>query len=102
MTYHWNMGALSEGLEEDALDDPLDRHVGHPEVRAHDHARDDDGHGAGDHLVAPRPLDLVELCPRLADEPAALAGLALGRLRLRRPLHACLRRPALARARRCG
>src|SRR5262249_59297366 len=68
--------------EEHVLDEALDRKVGNPEVAPDDQAGDDNNHGAGDDLTLSRPLDLLELRPRLADkvEEPAFAGLGTARL----------------------
>src|SRR5919201_7155503 len=87
-------------VEEDPLDERLEREVGDPEIDAHDHARDQNDRRALDQLILGRPLDLLQLGPRLGDETteaapgrSAGAGLALGLLRRRADL-----RLALARA----
>src|SRR5687767_637521 len=104
MTYQRNIRCFP-CLEEDALDEALQREVGDPQVRAHDRARDDHDDTTRKHLAAPGPLDLVELGPRLPDEAAALARLAVRRLLLRRRggrPHLLARTSSLPRARRRG
>src|ERR671934_2391822 len=90
MTYQRNIGGPLLP-QEDVLDHALPDQVVRVQVDADDEARDEDDDGALDHLRLVRPLDLLQLAPRLADEPAraaagcpALAALALRRLR-RRP-----------------
>ena len=70
MTYQRNMSISARGLlaEQDVLDDALEDEVGDPEIRADDRTGDDDDDGTRQHLALPRPLDLLELRPRLADE----------------------------------
>src|SRR6516162_1025774 len=72
-------------LEKDAVDDRSDHLVQAPEIEPDDRARDDDDHDALEGLAAARPVDLLELCVRLADELATrlrllAAGLLLDRL----------------------
>src|SRR5690348_10958248 len=57
--------------KEDVLDDVLPQLVVQPEVRADDEAGDDHHGRAADHLLLVRPLDLVELGPRLLEEADA-------------------------------
>src|SRR5918995_3710249 len=70
--------------EQDGADEGLEALIGGIEVRADDDAGDDDHDRALDHLSAVRPLDLLQLGPRLLDEAAALARLPATRLRRRR------------------
>src|SRR6476660_8277161 len=80
--------------QEDVLDDPLPHEVVHVQEDADDHARDQDDRGALDDLVLPGPVDLLELGPRLADEPAAAPRVPLDLARdtrLARGGRACVR-----------
>src|ERR687888_1951598 len=86
--------------QEDVLDHALPDQVVRVQVDADDEACDEDDRSALDHLRLARPLDLLQLAPRLGDEPAraaagrpALAALALRRLG---------RRPDLGLARACA
>src|SRR3989442_1368696 len=77
-------------LEEHLLDDVLPDLVVQVEVRADDDAGDDHDDRPLNQLVLLRPLDLLELGPRLADEAehaaaAPLAGLHLARRTRFRP-----------------
>jgi hypothetical protein len=65
--------------EKDVADEGSDDLVDPPEISAHDRHCDDDGNGALDHLGPVRPVHLVELGPRLTDEPAAALGVVLDR-----------------------
>src|SRR5437763_11056821 len=56
-------------LEQHLLDDFLPELVVQPEVSADDDAGDEHDDRALDHLVLAGPLDLLQLCDRLADEP---------------------------------
>jgi hypothetical protein len=58
--------------EKDVADEGPDQLVDPPEIRADDGDGDEDGDRALYHLGAIGPVDLVELCPRLADEAAAV------------------------------
>src|ERR1051325_2459394 len=75
--------------EQDLLHDVLPELVVQIQVDPDDDAGDEHDDGALDHLVLRRPLDLLQLGPRLLDEPEeaaapALAGLDLaGRTRCR-------------------
>src|SRR5579883_3074639 len=67
-TYQRNMEDGSCLLsEEDVDDEALERLVGRVQVHADDEARDDHDRRAGDELALPRPLDLLQLHPRLLD-----------------------------------
>src|SRR5919206_496649 len=56
--------------QEDVLDHALPDQVVRVQVDADDEARDEHDHGALDHLRLVRPLDFLQLAPRLPDEPA--------------------------------
>jgi hypothetical protein len=58
--------------EEDVAHERLERLIGSKEVRADDRAGDQDDDRALDDLGLARPFDLLQLTPRLADEPTAL------------------------------
>src|SRR2546425_11060408 len=104
MTYHWNMFDLEALLaEEDVLDQALEDLVGAPQVGTDDSASDEDDDCGLDDLLLPRPLDLLQLRPRLRDESLRAAprdcrpATGLGLRRLRGRAHLCL-----TRARACG
>src|SRR5919198_1563325 len=99
MTYQRN---IADPLlpQEDVLDHALPDQIVRVQVDADDKARDEDDGRALEHLRLVRPLDLLQLAPRLGDEPArptagcpALTALALRRLR---------RRPDLSLPRACA
>src|SRR5919204_4694347 len=107
MTYQRNIG---DPLlpQEDVLDDALSDQVVRVQVDADDEARDEDDGRALDHLRLVRPFDLLQLAPRLRDEPARaaagrspLTALALRRLR-RRPDLSLARAGALDHLRVAG
>jgi hypothetical protein len=63
------MSALSFCLsKEDVLDEALPHEVGAVEKDADGDTRDEDDDDSLDQLALPRPLDLLELSPRLRDE----------------------------------
>ena len=72
--------ATATSPQEDLLDETLEDEVRAPEVEADDDAGDQDDRRALDQLVAARPLDLVQLRPRLRDEAT---GAAAARARVR-------------------
>src|SRR4051794_11331947 len=76
--------------EEDVLNEPAEDLVGAPEVDADDDAGDEHDDRALDQLRLRRPLDLLELAPRLADEveAARMRVRWCARLRLGPPLGA--------------
>jgi hypothetical protein len=81
----WEFNFSGLKIEEDVADETAQHEVGGRQVGADDRDRDQDDHGGGEELTAPRPLDLLELRPGLAGERAeAAAALALrARLALR-------------------
>src|SRR4051794_8751116 len=94
-TYQRNMRLLL--TQEDVLDHVLPDLVVHVEKDADDRAGDEHDDGALDDLVLRRPLDLLQLCPRLVDEAEAAAPRLL-HLARRTPLQ-CRR---AGRAAACG
>src|SRR5262245_56721546 len=86
MTYQRNMECPLGLAEEDVLNEVLERDVGDPDVRPHDHARDEHDERALDDVRLGGPLDLLQLAPGFGDE-ALRAGVLLtagAGLRLRR------------------
>src|SRR6478672_1979555 len=85
MTYQRNM--FFALLTDEPLDDGGPDAIVDVEEGADHDARDQHDHRSLNHLRLPRPLDFLELAPRLRDEAALLAplpsGLALDRLRSR-------------------
>src|SRR5215211_554382 len=90
MTYQRNMRDRRLALEpqQNVADEAAEGEVRDGEVGADDGDGDDHDDRGGGKLTAAGPLDLLELGPRLADEPARAAaalalraGLALRRLR---------------------
>src|SRR3954452_14846915 len=69
--------------EEDVLDEPSEDLVGAPEVDADDDAGDEHDDRPLDQLRLRRPLDLLQLAPRLADEAEAARARVDGGGRLR-------------------
>src|SRR5258705_2914872 len=101
MTYHLNISAppsdaaeslgrqhqargrhvlLGGALDQDVLDEALEDEVGGVEEDADDHAGDQHDDHALDQLVLRRPLDLLQLGPRLGDEPRHAAAACSPRL----------------------
>src|SRR5690348_2016187 len=66
--------------QEDVLHDVLPELVVQPQKGADDDAGDQDDHGAADHGLLVRPLDLLELAVGLLDEAHRAAGPGLGAL----------------------
>src|SRR3954471_17563742 len=90
--------SVSSLVQQDVLHDVLPQLVVQPQECADDHAGDEDDHGAADHGLLARPLDLLELAVRLADEidraaaARALGALARPALRLVAPARSLARR----------
>src|SRR3954451_7592389 len=90
------------GLGEQPLDEVLEDDVAAPEEDAHDEACDQDDGDALDQLVLAGPLDLLELAPRLGDEPARATAGRAACLALRPWLTPRLRHGTRGRPRRAG
>src|SRR5690349_20040899 len=82
--------------QEDVVDDGLPDLVVRVEIHADDDAGDQDDERALDQLLLARPLDLVQLAGRLADEVGRAEAVRLAR---RLPLRACRRGTSLRRGR---
>src|SRR3954447_9280376 len=100
--------SVSSLVQQDVLHDVLPQLVVQPQECADDHAGDEDDHGAADHGVLARPLDLLELAVRLADEidraarALPLGALARTALRLVAPTRGLARRWGCRRSSRAG
>src|SRR5262249_2214099 len=101
MTYQRNILSTCP-LEEYLLDQRLEHEVRQPEIRSNDNARDEHDDSGLDDLLLRRPLDLLQLAPRLGDELGA--GETVCALGLRLLFGARGRAPRRRRgpARKCG